>query len=465
MALKNRDLIALTMAQAILGACGRVVGASLNGTGSAPEVGEDKASFGTPRGDGDDTAAAATAYLDIDFIPDTDRIPLSIRLSARNPAEVQGQSLSDAVSLRLDGRPVSLGGTTADAVKPVPDIFTPGETFTGDGLAIDLLALLSVTPGQIATLRIATSDVGPAAGGARVTSSGWAAQANFQAVDDATTISKGGSTVLDLTANDIGPGNSLIYVIGINGQDLNPGQSVVLSTGQTITLLDDGNVSIVSNGSIQSFGFTYTAAFGRGNARQESTANVTVDTIPCFVAGTMIRARDGIRPVERLEVGDLVETRDAGLQPIRWIGRRRVRAEGPMAPIRIARGALGDHDTLFVSPLHRVLVRNAAAELLYGTNELLAAARDLVDGRDVTRVEGGYVEYVHFLFDEHQIVWSDGLETESFLPGPQTEHCFDAEIVAEILTIFPELDPATGQGYGPSVRPALKPHEARLLVA
>ena len=75
------------------------------------------------------------------------------------------------------------------------------------------------------------------------------------------------------------------------------------------------------------------------------------------------------------------------------------------------------------------------------------------------------VEYVHLLFDDHQVIWSKGLETESFLPGPQTTHCFEQETVDEIRNIFPELDPSTGAGYGPAARPALKRFEAKLLVA
>ena len=98
-------------------------------------------------------------------------------------------------------------------------------------------------------------------------------------------------------------------------------------------------------------------------------------------------------------------------------------------------------------------------------SEVLVAARDLVDGRRVTAIEGGLVEYVHLLFDRHQVVWSEGLQTESFLPGPQTTHCFEEETLAEICQIFPDLDLRTGEGYGPAARPALKKFEARLLVA
>ena len=66
------------------------------------------------------------------------------------------------------------------------------------------------------------------------------------------------------------------------------------------------------------------------------------------------------------------------------------------------------------------------------------------------------------MFDQHQVVFSGGLATESFLPGPQTTKSLEREIVDEICGIFPELDPATGDGYGPAARRTLRGYEAGL---
>jgi hypothetical protein len=158
-------------------------------------------------------------------------------------------------------------------------------------------------------------------------------------------------------------------------------------------------------------------------------------------------------------------TQDDGAQPLRWIGQRRVAAQGDFAPIRIAANTFGRHRELLLSPLHRVLIRDSLAELLFGEGEVLVAARDLVNDLSVRRIEGGTVEYVHILFDRHQVVFSEGLATESFLPGPQINNSFEADIVQEICTLFPEIDPATGEGYSPAARRTLKRYEARLLLA
>lgn len=85
------------------------------------------------------------------------------------------------------------------------------------------------------------------------------------------------------------------------------------------------------------------------------------------------------------------------------------------------------------------------------------------DVMTIREVPGGDVTYVHLLFDRHQVVWSNGLATESFLPGPQTNAVFEQDVVNEICTLFPELNALTGKGYSPAARRTLKHFEARVL--
>jgi hypothetical protein len=101
---------------------------------------------------------------------------------------------------------------------------------------------------------------------------------------------------------------------------------------------------------------------------------------------------------------------------------------------------------------------------MFGEAEVLVAAKDLVNDRSVRRIVGGDVDYIHLLFDRHQIVMSEGLATESFHPGPQTMADLPDEALRELTTLFPDLDPATGQGFGPAARRSLKTFEARALV-
>lgn len=187
-----------------------------------------------------------------------------------------------------------------------------------------------------------------------------------------------------------------------------------------------------------------------GNGGQGYVDNLRVESniLYCFVAGTMIDCIDGPRAVETLAPGDLVRTRDRGYQPIRWSGTRRITREllairPQFAPIRIAVGALGNglpEADLLVSPQHRVLVQSVIAKRMFGAEEVLVAAKQLcsIEGIEVAQHLGD-VDYHHFLFDQHEIVFSNGAETESFYVGPQAMKSVGPAARAEILALFPEL--------------------------
>ena len=460
---------ALDMARAILGNAVRIVGASFSGNSTASgldDEGRVVLSTGTIA-----TDTTATSYIDIDFIPNRTRLVLALKLSAEElPNGASDQILRDGVSIWVNGSPLGIGASP-DVAKGGPAFdLTGGPAFdlpqqtnpVADGFELGMVADLSVAARKANSIRIATGALGAAFVFSTLAVKAFAAP-NFFLTDDEYDVFPNQTITVDPTLNDVPPGQSVIFINEINGQAVEAGDTVVLATGESITLNEDGTISITADGDLGTITFEYSASFGTGNAKPPQDGIITLNTVPCFVAGTMIRSGRGDVPVERLRIGDMVMTLDDDLQPIRWIGQRILPAEGRMAPVRIMRGTFGDHRTLTVSPLHRVLVRNVHADLLFGSSEVLIAARDLIDGRNVSQIEGGLVHYVHLLFDRHQVLWSEGLETESFLPGPQTTHCFEEETVAEIREIFPDVDPATGSGYGPTARPTLKSYEARLL--
>jgi hypothetical protein len=193
--------------------------------------------------------------------------------------------------------------------------------------------------------------------------------------------------------------------------------------------------------------------------------------IPCFTPGTLIATDRGEVPVETLRPGDLVVTRDNGLQPIRWVGRKdlsfaQLVARPALRPVRIAAGAMGlaaPARDMFVSPQHRVLFEGPWAEMLFGEPEVLVAATHLVGrpGVDQPVVRG--VSYIHLMLDRHEVILSDGLWTESFQPAARMVAAMDADRAAEILALFPDL-PQVETAF-PAARPTLKAHEARVLLS
>ncbi|ASM73593.1 Hint domain-containing protein [Sulfitobacter sp. DFL-23] len=171
----------------------------------------------------------------------------------------------------------------------------------------------------------------------------------------------------------------------------------------------------------------------------------------CFAEGTMILTQKGERPIEALRIGDLVATLDHGFRPIRWIGARELSqadiASAPnLNPIRIKAGTLGDCSPitdLLVSPQHRVLVRSKIARRMFGADEVLIAAKQLceIDGIEVAKDITSF-KYYHMLFDQHEVVYSNGAETESLYTGPEALKSVSNEAREEILNLFPELKDA-----------------------
>lgn len=192
---------------------------------------------------------------------------------------------------------------------------------------------------------------------------------------------------------------------------------------------------------------------------------------PCFTRGTWIEAEGGKRLVETLAVGDLVLTRDHGLQPIRWIGQTYVSAgrldlQPNLLPVRISAGALGAQlpsSDLTVSPQHRILINSATSRRFSGSKEVLVPAKHLrgVDGIEVLHPAEG-VTYLHLLLDRHEILLSNGAWTESLFLGPQAIGGMDAAARREIFSLFPELR-SRDQHQPVASRPLLDDHKGHEL--
>lgn len=176
--------------------------------------------------------------------------------------------------------------------------------------------------------------------------------------------------------------------------------------------------------------------------------DIITNEMVCFTTGTMIETDQGERAIENLRVGDRVRTLDNGFREIRWIGGRRLPAAALQAfpnlrPIRIRAGSLGaglPRTDLMVSPQHRVLTNSVIAERMFGAAEVLIAAKHLTDIEGVEVAEDiETVTYWHILFDQHEIVFSNGAPTESLFAGPYAMASLPAGSRAEILQLFPEL--------------------------
>jgi len=168
-----------------------------------------------------------------------------------------------------------------------------------------------------------------------------------------------------------------------------------------------------------------------------------------LVEGANVRTPCGPRRVELVRPGDLIVTRDTGLQPVRMVWSRSVTYEDininpDLAPIRLqprAVGPLMPQHHLSIAPDHRILVPGYR---LLGQDEkksCLIEARELADTSDAAYVDRSrdVVRYFTFVFDSHQIFCANGLPVESFLPTTANIAALNPNMKADLIGRFPQL--------------------------
>ncbi|MFC3125256.1 Hint domain-containing protein [Pseudoroseomonas globiformis] len=133
----------------------------------------------------------------------------------------------------------------------------------------------------------------------------------------------------------------------------------------------------------------------------------------CFATGTRLRTPGRPVAVEDLKVGDEVMTLRQGRTRVKWVGKRtvdpaKVRDTKKAFPIRITKGALGQnlpHRDLVVSPDH----------CLFFEDRLFTAAL-LVNGTSIVQEQPtGPFTYYHVEFEQHDVVFAEGVAAESYL--------------------------------------------------
>ena len=245
---------------------------------------------------------------------------------------------------------------------------------------------------------------------------------------------------------------------------------------------------LVIRGAPESYRIVETGPDGDGNGINgrvdylDTAGNITgsvtfenieeIKSVPCFTPGTLIATPKGEVPVEQLKAGDRIITRDNGIQELRWTGQRKfdwahLTANPHLRPIMVRRGSLGNglpERDMMLSPNHRVLVSNDRTSLYFDEHEVLVSAKHLVGGKGIFEVESIGTAYIHLLFDQHEVVLSDGAWTESFQPGDYSLNGMGNAQRNEIYELFPELKTKAGLEDYSAARRTLKKYEAKLLV-
>lgn len=191
----------------------------------------------------------------------------------------------------------------------------------------------------------------------------------------------------------------------------------------------------------------------------------------CFTPGTLIETEAGPRRVESLRAGEKVLTKDNGPQEVLWTGSRRMSgarlfAMPKLRPVRIHAHAFDTdqpHESFLVSPEHRMLIKGKRVEELFNEPEVLVSAKTLIDTR-IAEIDLNVreVTYVHLLLPRHEILWANGMETESFHPASAQLSTLAEADRARLIAGMPELehDP---RSYGDFARRNLSASECAVL--
>lgn len=177
-------------------------------------------------------------------------------------------------------------------------------------------------------------------------------------------------------------------------------------------------------------------------------------------AGANLRTPIGERRVEFLRKGDLVVTRDNGLQPVRLIWKREISeaeiaADPSLAPVHLNTRAIGPMmpaRPLRVGGAHRLLIPGWRLLDEDDAVNCLVPARD-VDGVSLgNETEAVEATYYNVVFDAPQVFCANGMPVESFVPCADTLPHIPADVQSELRTLFPDLGPEFAEYPTPSYK-------------
>lgn len=409
------------------------------------------------------------AIFEATFIPDGSTLTMQVVFSSEEYLEYVDSGFNDAVGIWVNGSKAKLtvgsGDISIDNINNTtnenlyidnPDTDDVYNTEM-DGFTVTLTLKADVRPGETNSIKIGIADGGDANFDSNLLIAGDSVQTALVAGDDEIEVELGSEASVNLLENDESTFGSELRITHINGNPVMEGDKVALPSGELIELTANGFILAEANDIAEDNVFSYTVADNDGNT---DVGFVTITTTPCFTLGTMIRTPTGDQPVETLKPGDLVETLDNGPRPLLWVGRSQRRGTGDDAPIEFAPGVLGATSKTALSPLHHVLVKGHDAMLISGSYEVLVKAKHLENAGSIRRRDmRGSLSYFHLLFDRHEIIFGDGMPSESYQPGKQTVASFDPALTADLERVVRQHGLATMV----SARPILKRHEAKFL--
>lgn len=103
----------------------------------------------------------------------------------------------------------------------------------------------------------------------------------------------------------------------------------------------------------------------------------TVGCCPSILPGSLIKTKQGRKPIEKLSAGDFVLTHDGGFKPIQIILKKALPTCGFNTPMTLRAPYLGLVRNIMIAPHQRVVMAGSSAEYLFGQESVTVEARHL----------------------------------------------------------------------------------------
>ncbi len=134
--------------------------------------------------------------------------------------------------------------------------------------------------------------------------------------------------------------------------------------------------------------------------------------------GTMVSTTDGPRAIERLRVGDMVQTKNSGPLPVRAIVMQDLPAMGHTTPVVVRAPYFGLDKDIVVARDQRILFTGFEAEYNLGVNAALLEAHHFFDHLAASRVEEKRSTiFFQLLIDTHECIQISGAWVDSLFVG------------------------------------------------
>ncbi|MHA6264845.1 Hint domain-containing protein [Arenibacterium sp. CAU 1754] len=178
-----------------------------------------------------------------------------------------------------------------------------------------------------------------------------------------------------------------------------------------------------------------------------------------LVEGANVRTPCGLRRIELVRPGDLIVTRNNGLQAVRMVWKRTVTQDamqlnGALAPIRLKPRAIGPmmpQRDLLVAQDHRLLIPGFRLAGVPDNECILTEAREIAGTSDAVYVDFSLdsVTYYQLVFDCHQVLAANSLPVESFLPDAKAIEALGGDMRDALEQRYPQLRKEPG-AYPPA---------------